>query len=528
MNSIAKLRLMASLGIVALLWTDVALVALRNLFRAEGFDVLQVVVALAIAGATTLTWSRDRTGPTTRVVTSMAHAAMVAVLVYAFSGSNLQIDIHMYFFATLAICAAWIDWRAIIGYAALVAAHHLLFYLVMPLAVFPDQSSFARVALHAIILVVQSGVLIMLTHSVVTAFSASDAAVAAANEAERQATDMAEHVRRADAVTAQERQIRDAEKARQTEAVDAAVAALGMALNALAEGDLQHRIRTPFQGQLDAIRIAFNRSTENLETLLEQAHRAVDVIRDGATQINGANSDLSGRTERQAATVEETASALSIVTETVRQTASVAERVGHMVTDARRGAEQSGIIVTNAVDAMSRIEQSSVQIGQIIWVIDEIAFQTNLLALNAGVEAARAGDAGKGFAVVAQEVRELAQRSANAAKEIKTLVSASGDQVRNGVALVDEAGKALHRISSEVNRISAEIEKIVGVARDQANGLTEIDTAISVIDRDTQQNAAMAEQSSAAIASLAEETNRLEMLMRRFNVGGGNAFHRAA
>ena len=523
MNALNALRNKASTGIVALLWLNLALIALRNALRADGFDVFAVVATLLIVGSATLTWMKDRTGSTTRVVTSMAHAATVAVLVYAFAGSPLQIDIHMYFFASLAICAVWVDWRAIIGYAALVAVHHILLFFAMPFAIFPGESDFSRVVLHAVVLILQSGVLIALTHSVVSAFMASEAAVEAATSAERSATTMAEHARQADRQAEELRSQREQEKAREAEAVNFVVVKLDEALTQLAAGNVSYRISEKFDGELDKLRSAFNASVEGLESVLGQVSQVVRIIRDGTGQISDANHDLSARTERQAASIEETASALSNVTETVQQTARVAEHVGRLVEHARSGAERSGSIVTNAVQAMGKIETSSREISQIINVIDEIAFQTNLLALNAGVEAARAGEAGKGFAVVAQEVRELAQRSANAAKDIKALINASGAEVKNGVGLVDQTGEALHTIAEEVTAISQEVEKIVHSAREQSTGLTEIDAAIGQIDRNTQQNAAMVEESSAAIRSLANEASALEQLMVRFQISGSEA-----
>ncbi|WP_159952209.1 methyl-accepting chemotaxis protein [Rhizobium sp. 18065] len=518
MKELQKLRQIASVGIFALLWVNFTLIALRNLFRAEGPDWVTVIATLLVLAPATLAWLQDRTGPSTRILTSIAHAATVAMLVYDFSGSPLQVDIHMYFFASLAICAAWIDWRAIVGYAALVAVHHVLLFLAMPLAVFPGESDFSRVILHAVVLVLQSGVLIALTSAVVRAFVASDKAVEAATAAQNQATSMADHARRSDAAAEAGRVEREADKAREAEAVQLVVSELATALTRLSGGDLSCRIDTAFPGKLDELRTSFNGSVENLESVVGQVGQVAQVIRNGTSQIGQANHDLSSRSERQAASIEETASALSGVSTTVKQTAQVAEAVGRMVEQARNGAERSGSIVTDAVSAMSQIEQSSQSISNIIGVIDEIAFQTNLLALNAGVEAARAGEAGKGFAVVAQEVRELAQRSATAAKEIKTLINASGDQVRTGVALVDQAGHALSNISKEVNAISTEIVKIVSAARDQAVGLGEIDAAIGHIDRNTQQNAAMVEESSAAIQQLVHETETLEGLMARFSI----------
>ena len=530
MNELEKLRDRVSYGIVGLLWTNFTLIVIRNLVRAEGADWTMILSTLILLLPATLLWCRDRTGATTRMVTSMANAATVAILVFAFQGSPLQIDLHMYFFASLAICAAWIDWRAIIGYAALVAVHHLLLYVAMPLAVFPGDSDFSRVVLHAVVLIAQSMVLIALTSAVVKAFDVSDKAVADAVSAEREAVDMADRAKRTDAAAEAERRKREAEKALEAEAIDYAVAELAKSLQKLADGDLSCRIDGNFSGPLDELRTSFNASVQKLEVVVSQVGQVATVLRNGASQIDHANNDLSARSERQAVSVEETASALSSVMSTVKETASVADSVGKLVNQARTGAERSGTIVTDAVSAMSRIEQSSQSISNIIGVIDEIAFQTNLLALNAGVEAARAGEAGKGFAVVAQEVRVLAQRSANAAKEIKALINTSGEEVRHGVSLVDQAGEALSTISTEVQAISREICKIIDGAKSQAQGLAEIDSAIGQIDRNTQQNAAMVEESSAAIQQFVQEATTLDQLMAQFQVGSrtGHTSRRAA
>lgn len=528
MNELQKLREKASIGIVALLWVNFGLIIVRNLLRPEGMDWFSLVATALVLAPAMFAWMQDRTGQTTRILTSIAHAATVAILVYLFSGNGLQIDMHMYFFATLALCAAWIDWRAIVAYAGLVAVHHLVLYFAMPFAVFPGESDFSRVMIHAVILVLQAGVLITLTAAVVQAFMASDRAVDTATAAREEATSMADHAKRADEAARAERQKREAEKVAEAEAVQTAVSELGRVLGKLAEGDLSCRIDKPFPGKLDELRTSFNSSVDNLEAVIGQVGHVAQTIRNGTAQIGHANQDLSARSERQAASIEETASALSGIATTVKQTVQVAENVGRMVKEARNGAERSGSIVTDAVSAMSAIEQSSQSISSIIGVIDEIAFQTNLLALNAGVEAARAGEAGKGFAVVAQEVRELAQRSANAAKEIKALISASGEQVQHGVALVDQAGEALSKIAAEVNSISDQIGKIVDAARDQSSGLAEIDSAIGHIDRNTQQNAAMVEESSAAIQQLVQETTNLDQLMARFAVRSPSAATRRA
>ena len=217
--------------------------------------------------------------------------------------------------------------------------------------------------------------------------------------------------------------------------------------------------------------------------------------------------------------MEETAAAVEEVTASVKESASRAEEAGALVSRTKASAEKSGAVVREAVSAMEAIEESSRKIGNIIGMIDEIAFQTNLLALNAGVEAARAGEAGKGFAVVAQEVRELAQRSANAAKEIKTLINTSSQQVKSGSDLVGEAGKALEVIVAEVQEVNANVMAIVDAVREQSTTLSEINQAVTEVDKGTQQNAAMVEQTTAASHGLASEAQSLTDLLAQFKLG---------
>ncbi|MBB3976555.1 methyl-accepting chemotaxis protein [Rhizobium azooxidifex] len=321
------------------------------------------------------------------------------------------------------------------------------------------------------------------------------------------------------ASTDAERVARDAERNRETGKVEAAVVSLGEALGRLAEGDMTCAIDTPFDGELDRLRQDFNTSVSRLQEALCEVGDNARAIDSGAREIRGAADALARRTEQQAASVEETAAALDQITTTVRDSTRRAEEAGELVGRTRAGAEKSGAVVRRAISAMQQIEQSSREIGNIIGVIDEIAFQTNLLALNAGVEAARAGDAGKGFAVVAQEVRELAQRSAKAAHEIKALITTSSKQVQNGVALVGDTGKALETIVVEVEEINGHVQAIVQAAREQALGLSEINTAVGNMDQGTQQNAAMVEETTAASHGLASDVQALNALIGRFNVG---------
>ncbi len=308
-------------------------------------------------------------------------------------------------------------------------------------------------------------------------------------------------------------------KAREEE-IRLVVTEVGNGLKRLSEGDMTTRLEKPFAPALDVIRSDFNASVEKLESAMISFRDNASTIEAGATEIRNAADDLSRRTEQQAASVEETSAALSEITRSVRESTDRAEEAGAQVSRTRANAERSGTVVRSAVEAMGAIEQSSQSISNIIGVIDEIAFQTNLLALNAGVEAARAGEAGKGFAVVAQEVRELAQRSANAAKEIKALITASSDQVRQGVTLVDQAGAALTAIASEVEQINANVQGIVQAAREQSTSLQEISAAVNIMDQGTQKNAAMVEETNAASHTLATEVGQLSDRLDQFRLGG--------
>ena len=311
-----------------------------------------------------------------------------------------------------------------------------------------------------------------------------------------------------------------AEAARQLADV---VDGIGRGLDQLARGALTFRIDRSFAADYDKLRTDFNGAMAKLADTLSVVATNTSAIRSGTGEISTAADDLSRRTEQQAASLEETAAALDEVTATVRKTSQSAGHARDVVGSAKADAEASSAVVRQAVEAMSGIERSAREISQIIGVIDEIAFQTNLLALNAGVEAARAGDAGRGFAVVASEVRALAQRSADAAKEIKGLISASGRQVEQGVALVDRTGQALERILGQVGELSTIMTEIAASAQEQAAGLDQINTAINQMDQVTQQNAAMVEESTAASHALSRETEELSSLVGRFQLGDRQA-----
>ena len=318
---------------------------------------------------------------------------------------------------------------------------------------------------------------------------------------------------------------RDASKARLAaeEKQALVVRELTGGLDALAAKKLTHRIETGFPAEYEALRISFNDTMAGLCDVLKQTASSAGNVLGGAGEIRSASNDLAQRTEQQAANLEESAAAMREVTEMVRQTAQNAASVGQDISDAHVSAADGGKVVERAVAAMDSIQKSASQITSIIDVIDGIAFQTNLLALNAGVEAARAGEAGKGFAVVASEVRALAQRSADAANDIKALIGASQHSVADSVALVDETGSVLLQIGQRVAAINARIADIAESAQVQAVRLQQVNLAVGDMDKMTQQNAAMVEQSNAAARSLAEEATDLAAMVREFETGHGQS-----
>jgi methyl-accepting chemotaxis protein len=297
-----------------------------------------------------------------------------------------------------------------------------------------------------------------------------------------------------------------------------AISEIGAGLGRLAECNIRVTIDDAFVSEFEPLRRDFNNSIaafqETLSLVLDQTY----VQNRSGQDMRKAAEELSERTRKQAVALEETAAALTQATIAVRSSTERTRETRKLVQDARVSASSSAQVVNDTVSAMQRIEAASSEIGQIIGVIDEIAFQTNLLALNAGVEAARAGDAGRGFAVVAQEVRELAQRSAKAAREIKTLITNSGAEVQDGVRLVGETGRALQEIGSFVQKINENVDAIATSAAEQASGLEEISAAVSDVDRITQENAAMVEHTTATSQTLAEGAVKLSDLVNRFQL----------
>ena len=294
------------------------------------------------------------------------------------------------------------------------------------------------------------------------------------------------------------------------------VRTLSDALMNLAKGDFRNKVLKFFPVEHKKLRYSINDAMTELSTVIESVRETAESIAQGAIEVSSSADDLSSRTESQAATLEQTAAALEQVTSSVKSANDNVLNVEHTVTQARGMAEDSGAIVKETIEAMTGIEDSSQKISSIISVIDDISFQTNLLALNAGVEAARAGEAGRGFAVVASEVRGLAQRSSEAALEIKALIETSGQQVGRGVQMVDKTGNALTQIVDQVKHISELINEIAKSSQEQSTALTEINIGMSQLDQVTQSNAAMVEENTAAAHMLRSDSDRLAQFVGRF------------
>jgi methyl-accepting chemotaxis protein len=298
------------------------------------------------------------------------------------------------------------------------------------------------------------------------------------------------------------------------------IAALETALGRLASGDVRARLDVTVAPEFSKLKADYNTTVDKLSELIGAVASAASDIRLGCDDITQATDDISRRTEHQAASLEQTAAAVDEISSRVRRTAASTQKAHKVVAEATANAQKGGEVVRKAIEAMMGIEASSKQVARIIGVIDEIAFQTNLLALNAGVEAARAGDAGRGFAVVASEVRALAQRSAEAAREIKTFITSSSSDVASGSQLVLATGNSLDQIGGLVGQINKLFQEIAADAQEQAAGLGEINTSVSQVDQVTQQNAAVVDEAARASHGLAQRAERLEQLVARFKVAG--------
>ncbi len=306
-----------------------------------------------------------------------------------------------------------------------------------------------------------------------------------------------------------------------TENIENVFSEVSSSMQSMAAGDLSNRINSHYQGTYLECKNSINASMDKIAEIVGQVNDSAEFINNSAQEIASGNNNLSNRVEQQAANLEETASSMEELTSTVKNNADNAQQANQVATSARQLAEKGGEVVTSAVAAMEEINVSSNKIAEIIGVIDEIAFQTNLLALNASVEAARAGEQGRGFSVVATEVRNLAQRSATAAKESKDLIQTSLQKVRSGTEFVNETGKSLNEIVTGVKKVGDIVAEIAAASAEQSQGIEQVNQAVSQMDEITQQNAALAEEASASSVSMSEQSTSMSQLLSFFKVGGG-------
>ncbi|WP_341910092.1 methyl-accepting chemotaxis protein [Ferrovibrio terrae] len=294
-------------------------------------------------------------------------------------------------------------------------------------------------------------------------------------------------------------------------------------ISAMAQGDLTQRLDKDYPGIFGQLKTGATAMADRLRDFATRLTDTARTVRDASGEISSGSQDLASRTESQAASIEETAASMHEITTTVKQNADNAQAANQLAVVARDTAEKGGSVVADAVTAVTQIEESAQKIADIVGLIDEIAFQTNLLALNASVEAARAGEAGKGFAVVAQEVRALAQRSANASKDIKALIATSNAQVKTGAALVNQTGSSLTDIVTAIKKVSDIVAEIAAASREQATGLDQVNTAVGSMDEMTQRNGALVEETSASAQSLANQGRQLAELVSFFKLGNSAA-----
>ncbi len=511
---------------------------------------------LALAGAVILgaTFIKARHTAMFRYLAVSVMMGQIMALLVATKNYPQQIDLHMAFFAALAICALLYDVKAILLGAALVAVHHLVLGMAVPGLVFFGGGGLERIVLHAVILLIEAGGLIWMTHSTVQLFSLAGEKSDQADASAAEARGLADAMQAASAARQDERQRTMAElrqdfgdvvtaaargefsqrvKTNFAEAdlnalaqsinhlvqtVDQGLAETSTVLSALARTDLTQRVQGEYQGAFAKLRDDTNLMATKLSEVISSLRQTSGSLRTATGDLLAGANDLSERTAHQAATVVETSAAIESLSSTVSRNASRAKDAAAAAASVTDAAEHGGRVMNMANEAMERIGTSSNKISGIIGVIDDIAFQTNLLALNASVEAARAGDAGKGFAVVAVEVRRLAQSAASASSEVKVLIEQSGAQVLEGAKLVAEASSRLETILTSARSSNELMKGIAEESLSQSEAIAEVGTAVREIDKITQHNAALVEQTNAAIERTESQASGLDRVVEVFKL----------
>ncbi len=502
MDELHKLRSVGMRALAMICVASTVIIWVGVLFADTG--ILPAIAATVIAGLAASLALQERCDASGRSAMAGAVMAYPMILLYQWAGFPWMIDLHMVFFAMLAVVVVLADWRAILTAATLTALHHLIGNLAVPQFVYGDDGDILRVLLHAAIVIIETAALVLLSAQLVNLIGQQAAARAAKEEAEK---------------------IVEAERARVAQEQQLVMDAVANRLDLLASGDLSATISASFPPAYTRLRDSMNAATADLDRLVANVSMVTAQIAQGASEIRSASDDLAKRTEQQASALEQNASTTRNLTVAIQKTATDANGTRNTIEETQAFAEEGGCVVSRAVDAMTEIEKSANEIGQIISVIDGIAFQTNLLALNAGVEAARAGESGRGFAVVANEVRALAQRSADAASSIRSLIQTSGQQVVHGVQLVGKTGEVLGDIVQQISIVSTSISGIAEAAGSQSIALSQVSGSFGKLDTVTQQNAAMVEESNAAAHHLSRAADDLRHLVSQFKTtAGDNAY----
>lgn len=492
--------------VLILMWAHVPLTSLIWAGR-DGFAVPAVMAALC--GAATLAYRAGPHGMRAATVISAAFAMIIALLVFQMRGHPWQPDMHMYFFAGLAITALFLRWQAVLAFTAVVAVHHLVLNYAMTEAVFSGEADLARVLLHAGILILEAGPLLFLTFMIESMFTRVNHSLDDAQAARKAAEDI---TLRSEAGQAE---------------LEKSVSALGNGLMRLSNGQLNHRIQGDEDGdasnKLAALRTDYNQLAARLTEIFDGVSESAQMVRAASGETAAAAHHIAQKAEVQANTVNQAADTLAELNTLFGQTADLAQEANVQIQNNRAEVERSGTVLADATSAMAAIEESARLIRQSVDAIDDIAFQTNLLALNAGVEAARAGDSASGFAVVAQEVRNLAQRASTSAAEIRRLILDSDMRVSAGSAVVAAIASSLRDVISGTGKSAEIVQTITTRVQSQADNLGELTQNVRALEMAAQQFAGAAEQTTATSTSLREQADALAQSITAFTGGGAGA-----
>ncbi|MGV8987024.1 MAG: methyl-accepting chemotaxis protein [Cypionkella sp.] len=468
------------------LWLHVPLVVGIALLRGVS-PLWPAIAVLVLAGLVQATAVHRPESTSGHVVLAFAYAAIIAIMVGQMNGHPWQIDMHMYFFAALAIVSALCSWPAILGFVAFVAVHHLALNFLLTEYVFGGASDLQRVLLHAVILVAEGVALGALTFVLAQMFARCATGVAAACTARAEAELLLE------------------ERSEAQAKLDGFVTLLINRITAIAEGEFDRPLAADaFPPEYDGVRRSVNWLCDRLNQALATVAEAADGIRNAETTLGAASQNLSEANSDQAATLTRAIQAFRALNGSLSSTAQMAQQADQVMIENRAEVEKGTVLLSEVVLAMGMIEQSTGQIRQIVEVMDNIAFQTNLLALNAGVEAARAGESGRGFAVVAMEVRALAQRAAESAREIRGLIDAGQGNVALGTQKVSLTTNALQSLMGSARKAAGIVSDIATQVKVQSQNLGDVQAEVVGLDGQSQRNAELASR----IAGAGQELQR--------------------